>query len=73
MELGNQGGALSSVNVGGMHFSEGKLQVSKTVCVDKADIQAFRSLKQRGIELEVRAVPGEMREPLEKFLPQLKD
>ena len=72
LDFGQQGGGLASINVGGMHFCEGKQQVSKTVCVDEKDIQAFRNLKQKGIELEVRAVPGDVREPLEKYLPQLK-
>jgi mannose/fructose/sorbose-specific phosphotransferase system IIB component len=66
-----KGALLSSVNVGGMHFCEGKQQVSKTVCVNDRDVEAFRELKGRGIELEVRAVPGDMKASLEKFLPQL--
>ncbi len=68
----NQGGVLSSVNVGGMHFGEGKRQVCKTVCVNEEDLEAFKALKGRGIELEIRAVPGDLREPLEKYLPELK-
>ncbi len=67
-----KGGFLTSVNVGGMHFCEGKKQVAKTVCVDENDILAFQSLKARGVELEVRAVPGDLRESLEKFIPELK-
>ncbi len=73
LEFGKRGGALSTVNVGGMHYCEGKQQVSKTVCVDDGDVEAFRELKQRGVELEVRAVPGDVRESLEKYLPQLKN
>jgi len=67
-----QGAKFSSVNVGGMHFGEGKRQVGKTVCVDPEDVAAFRELKNLGIVLEIRAVPGEMKEPLEKLLPELK-
>jgi PTS system N-acetylgalactosamine-specific IIB component len=62
----------ASVNVGGMHFSEGKRQVGKTVCVSSEDVEAFRALKGLGVTLEVRAVPGDMKEPLEKLLPELK-
>ncbi len=72
LEFAIKGGALSSVNVGGMHFSEGKNQISKTVCVNNQDVAAFKELKRRGVELEVRAVPGDLKEPFEKFLPQLK-
>jgi mannose/fructose/sorbose-specific phosphotransferase system IIB component len=67
-----KGGRLFSVNVGGMHYGEGKRQVSKTVCVNEEEVKAFKELKALGIELEVRAVPGDMKESLEKFLPELK-
>lgn len=73
LEFGKKGGALSTVNVGGMHYCEGKQQVSKTVCVDNGDVEAFRELKKRGIELEVRAVPGDVREQLDKYISQLKN
>lgn len=67
-----KGGLFSSVNVGGMHFCEGKRQVSKTVCVNEDEVAAFKELKALGVELEVRAVPGDMKESLEKYLPELK-
>lgn len=69
----DKGGILSSVNVGGLHFGEGKKQVCKTVCVNPEDIEAFKTLKKRGVELEIRAVPGDVRESLEKYLPELKN
>ncbi len=73
VEYGRKGGSLSVVNVGGMHFCEGKQQVSKTVCVHEADIESFKELKKQGVELEVRAVPGDVKEPLEKYIHQLKN
>ncbi len=66
------GGKVSSINVGGMHYCEGKRQICSIVCVDERDIHAFKELKALGLELEVRAVPGDTREPLEKYLPELK-
>jgi mannose/fructose/N-acetylgalactosamine-specific phosphotransferase system component IIB len=68
-----KGGPASSVNVGGMHFFEGKNQVCKVVCVDDRDVAAFKELKKKGIELEIRAAPGDLREMLEKYIPELKD
>jgi PTS system N-acetylgalactosamine-specific IIB component len=62
-----------SVNVGGMHFGEGKTQISKTICVDPEDLAAFKELKKMGIEMETRAVPGDMKEVLEKVIPKIKD
>ena len=50
---------LKHVNIGNMHFSEGKKQISSTVCIDDSDIQAFRRLKELGVNFEIRRVPDE--------------
>lgn len=50
---------IKNVNIGNMHFSEGKEQISSTVCLDENDKQAFRRLKELGVELEIRRVPDE--------------
>ena len=47
---------ITSVNIGGMAFREGKQQITKAVSVDDADRAAFRSLHERGIELEIRPI-----------------
>jgi len=72
LAFADQGAALVSVNIGGMHFCEGKRQVGKTICVNDKDVEAFKKLKRKGVELEVRAVPGDPKEPLENFLPEIK-
>ncbi|CDL79666.1 PTS N-acetylgalactosamine transporter subunit IIB [Xenorhabdus cabanillasii] len=56
------------VNVGNMHFSEGKTQIHKTVSVDKSDIDAFRELEKRGIPCEIRRVPDEAGENIASLL-----
>ncbi len=66
------GAVFPLINVGGMHFCEGKRQVGKTVCVSEDDVAAFKELRKLGVQMEVRAVPGDLKEPLEKFLPELK-
>jgi N-acetylgalactosamine PTS system EIIB component len=50
---------IDKVNIGNMHFSEGKTQVFSTVSVDESDKEAFRDLKEQGVKLEVRRVPDE--------------
>ncbi|NDO80123.1 PTS mannose transporter subunit IIAB [Citrobacter sp. NCU1] len=47
---------ITSVNIGGMAFRQGKTQVNNAVSVDDKDIAAFKKLNERGIELEVRKV-----------------
>ncbi len=50
---------IKKVNIGNMHFSEGKKQISSTVSVDESDKQAFIELNKLGIELDLRRVPDE--------------
>lgn len=47
---------ITTVNIGGMAFRQGKTQVNNAVSVDEKDIEAFKKLNARGIELEVRKV-----------------
>ena len=56
------------VNVGNMHFAEGKRQVHKTVSLDDGDVAAFRALAALGVECEVRRVPDEAGEAIGKLL-----
>jgi mannose/fructose/sorbose-specific phosphotransferase system IIB component len=68
-----KGGTVNTVNVGGMHYCDGKTQMSKTICVNSDDMKAFRALRKRGVEMESRAVPGDPKEPLESVLPEIKN
>ncbi|RAW82991.1 PTS N-acetylgalactosamine transporter subunit IIB [Photorhabdus laumondii subsp. clarkei] len=56
------------VNVGNMHFAEGKRQIHKTVSVDDSDVVVFRELEQLGVTCEIRRVPDEAGEPIAKLL-----
>ncbi|MBQ7496867.1 MAG: PTS sugar transporter subunit IIB [Selenomonas sp.] len=47
---------ITSVNIGGMSFREGKKQITNAVSVDAKDIDAFNALDSRGIELEIRKI-----------------
>ena len=48
---------IKKVNIGNMHMAEGKRQVATCVAVNDADVQAFREIQERGVELEIRRVP----------------
>ena len=56
-----QGVKITSVNIGGMAFHQGKTQVNNAISVDKKDIDAFEKLNARGIELEARKVSTDPR------------
>lgn len=64
----NLGVAVKSINIGAMHFSPGKKQILETVSVDEDDVSAFQELAKGGVELEVRAVPGDVKKDILKFL-----
>lgn len=50
------GVAIKSVNIGGMSFKAGKKQITSAVSVDDTDIEAFKRLNKKGIELEIRKI-----------------
>ncbi|MBP1044767.1 PTS sugar transporter subunit IIB [Enterococcus sp. BWM-S5] len=56
LELVQAGVPLSSINIGGMQFKTGKVQITKAISVNDQDIQAFRELKKQGVELDCRVV-----------------
>ncbi|MCY6960570.1 MULTISPECIES: PTS N-acetylgalactosamine transporter subunit IIB [Clostridium] len=68
LRLVEGGVPLKKVNIGNMHFSEGKQQVASTVSLDESDKEAFRKLHKLGVELEIRRVPDEKPEDILKFL-----
>nr|WP_210423967.1 PTS mannose transporter subunit IIAB [Dickeya sp. CFBP 2040] len=56
LRLVENGVRITSVNIGGMAYHQGKTQVNNAVSIDDKDIEAFNKLHERGIELEVRKV-----------------
>ncbi|WCG84706.1 PTS mannose transporter subunit IIAB [Pectobacterium sp. A5351] len=61
LTLIENGVKITSVNIGGMAFKQGKTQVNNAVSIDEKDIAAFRELDKHGIELEVRKVSTDTR------------
>ena len=61
VRLVDEGVKITSVNIGGMAFRQGKTQVNNAVSVDEQDIAAFKKLNAQGIELEVRKVSSDPR------------
>ncbi|PHM53120.1 PTS system N-acetylgalactosamine-specific transporter subunit IIB [Xenorhabdus hominickii] len=55
------GVSLESINIGGMAFRQGKTQINNAISVDKTDIESFKKLNSRGIELEARKVASDPR------------
>ena len=55
---------LKDINVGNMHFSEGKKQISSKVYVDDQDLTDLRFIKQRGVNVFIQDVPGDQKEQI---------
>lgn len=56
------------INVGNIHYAEGKRQIAKTVSVDEADLAAFRGLNEAGVDCFIQGVPTEPAQDLFKLL-----
>lgn len=62
MDSYKNGIRFEEVNIGGMKFTEGKQMITHFVSVDQEDISAFQYLDAKGIELEIRKVPGDRKQ-----------
>jgi len=68
LRLFHCGAHIEKVNVGGLHFREGKHALLPFVYVDEDDLNALRTLCQRGIRVECQDVPTCRRIGMEKLL-----
>lgn len=59
LSLVKGGVPIPEVNIGNMHYSEGKDQISNTVSVDESDKEAFRALDKLGVHSTIQRVPDE--------------
>ena len=55
----DKGVELKEVNVGNMHFSEGKRQSTKKVYVDDQDYADLKYIASKGVNLYIQDVPGD--------------
>jgi len=67
LRLVEGGVPIKKVNIGNMHMAKGKRQVVGSVAVDDADVEAFKRLQELGVELEIRRVPTEHAEDVNKL------
>ena len=69
MELG---GKLDKVNIGSMAYSEGKVNLSTAVSMNKDDVETIEKLKDYGISFDVRKVPSDKADNLDNMLKKAK-
>ncbi|OYQ67359.1 mannose/fructose/sorbose PTS transporter subunit IIA [Aerococcus sp. 1KP-2016] len=59
---------IKEVNLGSMAHSKGKTMISRSLSVDEHDVETLRKLQDLGVKFDVRKVPADSDENLEKLL-----
>lgn len=52
---------IEDLNVGNMHFSEGKKEITKKVYVDENDKETLKRISERGVNVFIQDVPEDKR------------
>jgi PTS system mannose-specific IIB component len=55
----DSGFAFDNLNIGNVHYSPGKKQVSPSVALSDEDERCLRQLTRKGVELDFRCVPND--------------
>jgi mannose/fructose/N-acetylgalactosamine-specific phosphotransferase system component IIB len=61
-----------SLNLGNMHFCEGKVQVSSNLCVGLEDSDKIEDLYRKGVSIDTRSVPGERKLELKNIFKKVR-
>jgi mannose/fructose/N-acetylgalactosamine-specific phosphotransferase system component IIB len=68
LALLKKGVAVERVNVGGLHFTVGKIQLGRALFLDEKDKDALREIAARGVRLEGQPLPSDPEEDLATML-----
>lgn len=64
LKLVEGGVPIDKINVGNLHYAEGKKQVSKVISVTEDDIRCFQELEKRGIPCTAQGTPDDKKTPI---------
>ena len=68
LALLKKGVVVDRVNVGGLHFTIGKVQLGRALFLDEKDKDALREIAARGVRLEGQPLPSDPEEDLTTML-----
>ena len=54
-----RGVRFAAVNVGGLHYTAGRVQLGKAIFLSPEDREALGAMARKGVVLEGRALPGD--------------
>lgn len=63
---------ITTVNIGGMAFHQGKTQVNNAISLSAKDIESFNKLNARGIELEARKISSDQKLKIMDLIAKVK-
>lgn len=63
---------IKTLNIGSMAHTKGKVAVNKVLSLGKEDLETFDKLKDLGVKFDVRKVPSDSPEDMDKLLSQAK-
>ena len=66
--LSNGVAEIESVNFGGIRTKEGAKLISKAIAVSEEDIEIIRQMAEKGLELEIRQVPTDKKQPVQNLI-----
>lgn len=72
LRLHRGGVGVRVMNVGNMAFATGSKRVTRTIFVTPRDVEAFKALREEGIELTARMMPTDGRNDFMKMLANAK-
>jgi len=55
----DKGAKFDHLNVGGLHYTAGRVQLGKAIFLSELDKEALREIGRRGVRLEGRAIPSD--------------
>ena len=61
------GGVITTLNVGGLRYGEGKKKLTDLVAVDEKDIANLKTIKDAGVQVEFRMLPRDKKKLLTDF------
>lgn len=70
LEMVKNGIPIKSINIGGMRFETGKVQITKAVSVTEEDVSAFKELSKRGVDLDLRVLADDSKRDILKLIDQ---
>lgn len=56
---------IKELNIGNMHFSNGKEALSKKVYVDKQDLSDLKAIQNQGVSVYIQDVPSDRKQTIE--------